>query len=469
MPPLDVVRRVFLRCAVGLLIAIPCFVGVLTLSLALPVDGRITARLKDAVDDGLLSVDSQKHLSDYGQGWHSYDMFSECLGLGINLGNTDQPAYYRAIATPYISFEFTDSTGRVRMYPCRSLVNAVETRPRADYPYFRFWHGYQVYYRLLLPVLGFARLRMLNAILLYGAILYFCFKLKNWFGWVAVPIVLLPNVIFTDLLSTPLLAVHTIPLACTYHTVALAMEILERDRGVSEDLFVFAFLSGAVYNFLSMLFTPELTAAWLALVCLAAYMRWNAGFRPLRAILAAGGVAATWFAGFTLTWIAKWTLSVAELGKAAVLNSVSTAASGVSYDSHNLPGMHQLFRPTLKVLGWQYVYLILACLVVTAAVLMFQKSKGRLGADGAKNWLLLQFPCVLVVGWVEVMRYHSVEHSVFAQRALLMLAILPLLGLLAPNLPCETQETNDAETGGRAGALRQKAPKSVFLIGIPKE
>ena len=450
MPPFDVVRRDVLRCAVGFLIAIPCFVAVLYLALALPVDGRITRRLKGAIDDGLLSVDSQKHLSDYGQGQHSYDMYSECVGLGMNLGNTDQTLLYRAIATPYISNGFTDSTGKLHVTPCRDLVNAVESGPRANYPYFRFWHGYQAYFRLLLPVLGYARLRILNALVLYGTILYFCLKLKDWFGGLAGAIVLLFNAVFTDLLSTPLITVHTIPLACTYLTVAVAMVILERDRGVSEDLFVFAFLSGAVYNFRSLLFTPQLTAAWLAFVCLAACIRWNTGgLRPLRAITAASGVAAAWFTGFALTWISKWVFSIAVLGRSAVHDSVSTAASGAGYNSHQLSGMHQLFRPTLKVLGWQYVFLILACLLLAAAVLIFQKNTGHLGADRVKNWLLLQFPSAIVVGWTEIMRYHSVEHFVFAQRALLLLAILPLLALLTPKQAPETEQADDLE-----GALR---------------
>ncbi len=45
-------------------------------------------------------------------------------------------------------------------------------------------------------------------------------------------------------------------------------------------------------------------------------------------------------------------------------------------------------------------------------------------------WFALQSPLLIIVGWTEAMRLHSLEHYVFAERGLLLFVMLPILAFL---------------------------------------
>jgi hypothetical protein len=425
-------RQTILLCALSFVLAIAAYLIVLALGVWMSSDGRITQNLRRSVEEGLLTEDVDSRPSNFGQTQHRFDMFSECVGLGVNLGNNDRSVLYRILATPYISFEQGGPAGIISSHPCSDLVRAVTNQPKAELVYFRFWHGYQVYMRAVLSFTDLGRMRILNAILMYGSLLYLCLKLEAWFGWQALPIFLLPYAFYSDMLSAPLVTVHAIPMAWTYLSIALGMRQLEQSRRPSTGLFVLAFLSGSIYNFLSMLFTPQLAPALLAFMTIAAFLRWDGeGCKRLLALWQAGWVALVWFLGFILTWFAKWTLAAFYFGLDAVRNSVLVAASGVNYRSYVRPRVHQLFGATLLVAGpWLLLCISAAITVVTGIILFRKPPNGASRGAQLRDCALLQSPLLIVIAWTELMRYHSVEHSIFAQRAMILFIILPLLALL---------------------------------------
>jgi hypothetical protein len=426
------VRRTVLLCALSFVLAIATYLLALALGVWLPSESRITENLRRSTDEGLLTADATSHPSNFGQDQHSFDMFSECVGLGVNLGNNDRSVLYRILATPYISSSLGSSAGFVGSHPCSDLVLAVAKQPKAELAYPRFWHGYQVYMRSVLSFTDLGGLRILNAVLMYGSLLYLCFSLKAWFGWQAVPIFLLPYALMSDLFSVPLVTVQAIPLAWTYLSVALGMSLLEHIRRPSTGLFVFAFLCGSIHNFLSMLFTPQLAPALLAFMTIAAFLRWDGErSRRMLALWQAGWVALAWFMGFALTWFVKWALAALILGLDAVLSSVLIAASGVNYRSYANPFAHHLLGATL-LSAWLWLLLgSLASVVVAWGMIHFQKPQnGASRSAQLRDFALLQSPLLIVIAWTELMRYHSVEHRIFAQRAMMLFIIFPLLALL---------------------------------------
>jgi hypothetical protein len=428
------VRRTVLLCALSFVLAVATYLLVLALGIWLPSESRIAENLRRSIDEGLLTADAASRPSNFGQTNHRFDMFSECVGLGVNLGNLDRSVLYRILATPYVSSAQGGPAGIVHSLPCNDLVLAVAERPKAELVYPRFWHGYQVYMRAVLSFTDLGELRILNAVLMYGSLLYLCFSLKAWFGWPAVPIFLLPYALLSDLFSAPLVTVHAIPLAWTYLCVALGMRQLERSRKPSTGLFVLAFLGGSIHNFLSMLFTPQLAPALLAFMTIAAFLRWDGdSSRRLLALWQAGWVALAWFMGFALTWFAKWALAALILGLDAVRSSVLIAASGVNYRSYVNPLAHQLLGATwllLVVRPWLLLGILASVDVVTAIILLRKPQNGASKRAQLRDCALLQSPLLIVIAWTELMRYHSVEHRIFAQRAMMLFIIFPLLALL---------------------------------------
>jgi hypothetical protein len=426
------VRRTALLCALSFVLAIATYLLVLALGVWLPSDSRIVENLRRSIDEGLLTADAASRPSNFGQAYHRFDMFSECVGLGMNLGNQDRSVLYRILATPYVSSAQGSPAGVEHSRPCSDLVLAVAEQPKAELAYPRFWHGYQVYMRAVLSFTGLGRLRILNAVLMYGSLLYLCFSLKAWFGWPAVPIFLLPYALLSDLFSAPLVTVQAIPLAWTYLCVALGMRQLERSRKPSTGLFVLAFLGGSIHNFLSMLFTPQLAPVLLAFMTIAAFLRWDGtGSRRLLALWQAGWVALAWFLGFALTWFAKWALAALILGLDAVRSSVLIAASGVNYRLYVSPFAHHFLGATLfAVWPWLLLGILASVAVVTAMILLRKPQNGASRSAQLRDCALLQSPLLIVIAWTELMRYHSVEHRIFAQRAMMLFIIFPLLALL---------------------------------------
>jgi hypothetical protein len=426
------IRQIVRQCSLAFVLAIGMYLLVLMLGILLPSDSKITASLRSAVQQGLLTDDIILRPSDFGQFGHSFDMFSECVGLTTNLGTGDRPILYRVLASPFVSSDTSKPAGVVGSQPCGDLVQAVEDHPKANLTYLRFWHGYQVYMRVVLTIAGLGKLRVFNAVILYGCLLYLCFRLEGWFGWLAVPIFLLPYALQSDLLSAPLVTVQALPLAWSYLSVAIFMQQLEKSHKASNSLFVFTFLSGSIYNFISMLFTPQLIPALMAFMMLAAYVRWDGDrSRRLLALLQAGCLALVWFLGFGLTWIAKWAISASYLGVAAVRDSVAPAASGMHYLSHDNPRYHRLFGATSLLLQPWLVRTLVLELVMVAAIIYFRRSpNGARRSVQARNWAFLLSPMLIVLTWTEVMHFHSAEHPTFAYRAMLLAIIFPLLALL---------------------------------------
>lgn len=421
-----------LLCALCLILAIATYLAALTLTIKLTSDSRIEQNLRYSVDEGLLSEDSASRHSDFGDAYHRFDMFAECVGLGINLGNQDRSVLYRILATPYISSHSSSPTGINVKLPCKDLVQSLANQPKAELMYCRYWHGYQAYTRAVLSFANLGKLRILNAILMYGCLLYLCFKLEAWFGWPAAPIFLLPYALYSDLFSAPLVTVTAIPLAWTFLSVGLGMRQLELKKRPTTGLYVLVFLCGSIYNFISMLVSPQMAPTLLAFMTIAAFLRWDGqSSRRLLALLQAGCVAFAWFLGFSLTWIAKWALAAMYLGFDVVRSSVLEAASGTGYLSYNNPRTHYLFGATWSILLPVLLPATCVTIVVITGIILFRKAPNGASKDEQfRNCALLQTPLLILIAWTELMRYHSLEHRVYAQRAMMLFIILPLLALL---------------------------------------
>ncbi|HMK89278.1 MAG TPA: hypothetical protein VK446_06560 [Methylocystis sp.] len=426
-------------CAAAFCVLIPLYLLTLGAALSLVDDDDVIKNLRVSVEDGAFREAIERMPSQFGHLGHRFDMFSECVGLGINLGNANRSLLYRIAAAPYIAPEGTKA-GIGTSLPCADLVKALESRPDAETPYFRFWHGYQAYIRALLqkdlPISDAGplhNLRICNAVLLYASLFFLSVGLRRWYGRLAPAILLLPLALATGLLTEPIVTVHALPSAWTYLSIALAMMMLEADGGPSLRLLLFCFVSGSVFNFIGMLFSPQLAPAFICFVAITAYLRVGDVRRDwLRMLRCSFMLAATWFCGFATTWAAKWALATVALGFQTVRASLGEAASGVNYASHRLAAEEHT-PATLYALeqfpSWVVISMGLA-LASVAIALAFNAARGVDVKKPAAEWLLLQSPLLIVAAWTEAMRSHSFEHPAFAQRGMMVFLFFPLLGLL---------------------------------------
>jgi hypothetical protein len=313
-------------CALALLAAVTVFLGLQATVLVLTSDTQIIGNLIRSHERGTLSAAGYPAMP-YGQ---QVDTWTECVALGINLGNSEQPLLRRLAAMPFLGLSPDAS-------PCATLVTAlIEDKVHADKPYFRYWHGHQVYLRPLLSVTGLASINRLNAALLLGAITLLCVRLSAWFGFPAG--LAFAWVWHTDILSVPATTTHSLSLAWIFLSVAIVGRALERDGQRRANLLL-VFLCGSVASYFDIMFNPALAPALIGFLAMSlALMREpDLPNAPRNALMYGGLCVVFWFAGFGLAWAAKWVFAALVLGVNEVVSDVRGAIAlraGLDANTH---------------------------------------------------------------------------------------------------------------------------------------
>jgi len=231
------IPRVVARCAICFSVLVASFIAHEALAL-ISSDRRIIATLQQAVAAGILPATNYP-MSPYGDVALRFDMFNECVALSTTLGNGGKSLMYRLAATPFI--------GPVHEHRCDPLRAALHTGDvTADTPYFRYWHGHQIYLRPLLSLITLQEIHRINALLLICALGVLIARLVAWFGVLAAPAFLIPFALGSDLLTVPAVSVHTLFLVWTFASVALFSYSIERNALTQSDgLTVMFCLGGA--------------------------------------------------------------------------------------------------------------------------------------------------------------------------------------------------------------------------------
>jgi hypothetical protein len=415
--------RVLFACAVsGLLLGV-VFVALLALTLTTTSDARIVAHLDEAAQRGVLSTSSYPR-SPYGHGGHRYDMYTDCVAFGMNLGNQEAPLLRRIAAAPTAGREGGDG-------PCEDLTAAARAgEAHADHTYLRFWHGYQAFTRPLMSMMPLEAFRRLTAMLFFAALIFFGMRLNRLFGPWAWAVMLTPWFLFSDFLTAPMVVTHAISLICAFATAAAVPLILERvpdARRLILPLFVFA--AGAVYNFLNFLINPPLAPALIAFLYIAANL--DRDERKTReAVLYGFALAFLWFAGFAAVWIEKWLFAAVVLGPDAITAEIARTVE--KYQATRARLQVNFLGASRRNIEYGPIAFGFILASIAAAAALWAWTVRRHGAlrTNLVNAIALMAPLAIIVFWVEANRAHSAEHVGFVSRSFLLFATIPLLTAL---------------------------------------
>jgi hypothetical protein len=426
--------RVALVCGIGSIVLGASFVAALAATLTFSSDARIEAHLREAVDRGVLLAESYP-VSPYGHTGHAYDMYTDCVAFGTNLGNRDLGLLRRIAASPYVAPSASgDEAGgdeAIPDLPCEALVYALERGPvRADFNYIRFWHGYQVFHRPLLSVMSVQNVRRVTAVLFYSVLIFFTAKLAESFGAWAWPVLLLPYVFIGDFLIVPAVTTHALSLTCIFLSAALVPVVLARiPRAETVVLPVFVFAAGAVTNFVSFLFNPPMAPALIAFLVIAS--RTGRGVAETgRATLYAAGLVFLWFAGYAAAWIQKWLLAAFVLGPDIVAGELFG-----TFDKYDDIGSAEHLGPlgaTLSNLSeneFLTAFVIAAALVAAGLLALTIRRHGH-ARERLVDVVATISPLLVLVAWVEAYPAHSAWHAGYVSRSFYLFGVLPLLSAI---------------------------------------
>jgi hypothetical protein len=272
---------------------------------------------------------------------------------------------------------------------------------------------------------------------------------------------IIPFAFVGDLLTVPLVTVHSISLTWTFLSVAIIGTMLRQVNDTDDYLVlpIMSFVIGAIYNFFNFLFSPPLAPTFIGFLVLAKHLARRGQHSVSQGTLSMVTIVAFWFAGFFSTWIAKWTLAALVLGIKLVSDDVLRAASGVDYSANEWASTLHIMQSTWIILSRGPSHLLeftVACWIIAGAILTWGAARKRLKGRDLIKFFVLQLPLVIPLVWVEVFRTHSLEHFGFVYRDFLPFSILPILAALMV-------------TGGAVSELKDSEPSQRLRAQWPDD
>ncbi len=410
-------------CAAVLGVLVAVFIGLHLLVLSTTHDARLMRTLAAAVQNGDLTMVNFPR-SFYGRDGLDYDMFGECIALSTNLGNEDKPLLYRAAATPFHGFEGAE--------PCKGLIDDVARgHVTEQLEYYRYWHGPTLYLRTMLSWFALPNVRVINALLIIGALGFLVTLLVSAFGTLAAPFVVIPLAAASNLLTAPASTVHALTWAWALLSVALVFRCAATEDMLAPRSIAFVFALGCVANFLDDLYSPTIAPTFMAFLVIATALRTKT---IARAITEAAFTVGAWFAGLALTWISRWLFAASVLGWRQVWDNISVSVRQRTFGDTSLAEIPKpLFTATRTAFetfksgsDQMIVNAVVAALILLIVVLV----KSRAWRFIAPRTLALLSPLLLPVLWVEIARDHTLIHPMFAYRQFVYFAIIPLMTVL---------------------------------------
>lgn len=408
-------------CAAVLAGLVAAFIALHLLVLSTTDDARLMRVIAAAVQNGDLTTTNFPR-SFYGRDGLDYDMFGECIALSTNLGNADKPLLYRAAATPFHGFEGSE--------PCKGLIDDVKRGTvETQLEYYRYWHGPTLYLRTMLSWFALPNVRVINALLIIGALSFLTVLLVRHFGGLAAPFVVVPLAAASNLLTAPASTVHALTWAWAFLSIALVFRRVGDILAPRSVAMVFAL--GCIANFFDDLYSPTIAPTFMAFLVIAVGLRTKTIGRTLgEAVVTVGA----WFAGFLLSWICRWLFAASVLGWAQVSGNILISVRQRTFGDSSLADVPKpLFtatRTVFETLKSGSDQMIENTIVAAVILLIIILIATRRWAYTLPRAAALLSPLLLPVVWVEIARDHTLIHPMFAYRQFVYFAIIPLMTVL---------------------------------------
>lgn len=400
-------RRTILRRALQALVAAPILAAIFLLALMAAGTAPSAPIVRHlAEDQEMFSAPRLRVLSG-----RKIDVGTECIGLSFGLppAAAEQGLFEKAVRAPVFV-----SCPALTDYAATGVADAA-----AIDDYHRYWHGYAALSRPLLALMPYRDLRMLTFNLVLALFLALGYRLAKDFSLKFAFAVLLPFYIvnFAGFFILWTKAVSWIVMLGGGLYFAAARRPYERDP-----LFAF-FLLGALTAYFDLLTTPPMIFGVPAYIYFFYLMRGGAAPGPRALLLRLAAIAGFWLAGYAGLWTAKFALSAAVIGPAAIGDVMAAAANRIGGDWESVkhfPGAATLenfeaFKPL-----WGGAALLLFF------ILPFARQRRRrtalLLARRAPAFAVLAFAPFV---WFEVLSNHSQIHGLFTH-AILVLTFIPL-------------------------------------------
>jgi hypothetical protein len=286
------------------------------------------------------------------------------------------------------------------------------------FPYLRYWHGYAVFTRPSLGVLGVAGTRWIAFAGMTLVVAGLTVAVKRSFGTVAAALIAVPTMLTTDVVIGSQSVSSAIGTGSAWLGGWLAFLIVSRQPEWRVAALITA-IAGAISAYFDLLTT--IPGSFALAVIGATLGAAAAGVDPARprAWRLTGAAAIGWLAGLVWMWGSKWILASVILGLDEVVNSV-TSQIGFRVSSGTYGVTDSRVRGlTINLAEWWGQPLTPWVVFGTLATLVVATLRGRRSpAALARIALCCGIVVLPVLGWYAVLNNHSQIHPLLVYRSL---------------------------------------------------
>lgn len=271
-------------------------------------DGRIAAHLVDALDRG--EIDGRdRTVSMLGT---TADHYAECTAVTVGLGDRPGNLVRQALFSP-ASFGCGPAVGELAEFAATGVLN-----PQADY--MRYWHGYAVFTRPSLAIVGLSGTRWLSIAILGLAVGGFSRAVARRFGVVAAALTIVPALLTTDMIVGGWSISHALGMATAWLGGWLVLVETSKDPDWRIAALAAA-IGGAINAYLDLM--VAIPASLILCTVAAALATSRPGGVSLRSTMTViGATVGGWTVGLGGMWASKWVLAWLLVDRDRIVDSV---------------------------------------------------------------------------------------------------------------------------------------------------
>nr|WP_300304491.1 hypothetical protein [uncultured Anaerostipes sp.] len=292
-------------------------------------------------------------------------------------------------------------------------------------PYSRYWHGFLVFLKPLLQIMTYDGIRVLNGIIqltlmiITGVLMY-----KKNLKACIIPYVL------SYLMLMPLALAMSMQFSACYYifAVSIILLLLTKDTFRNQYGYLFFFNIGIATAYFDFLTYPTVTFG--VPIAFYIFLRRNVSLEEKLSLILKNGIS--WCAGYAGMWFSKWILASIIIGKNEILSALDSVSvrSSNSYDG-GTETFSLLSCELSNFTNFIKTPVTLAIIVFSGYIIIKYIKKSYLSTGEIQRILLpYEFIALIPIIWYAFAANHSMIHSWFTNKAVVITLISLLLGLI---------------------------------------
>ncbi len=277
--------------------------------------------------------------------------------------------------------------------------------------YARYWHGYLVFLKPMLFVMGISGIRIFNLILQTLLIVSICVLM-----WKSCKRLIIPY-ISSLLFISPFVISQSLQFSSIFYIMNIAMLLillLNKRLDKSNSFIYFFLILGMVTSFIDLLTYPM--AAFLMPLILVMYLRRNKEENLKQKLLFMLKVTGCFFGGYVFFWASKWLVSSLILNQnmfTEAFKQIAIRTNGEVADVSSV-AVHFSFIKNLKYL-FNIKNLVIGLCALCAAIVLLVVYRKKLKYSN-KNFVPYLILAFVPVVWFLISSNHSYIHAFFTSK-----------------------------------------------------